>query len=268
MNASEYFEIENNGGIATLTLQRAEKRNALKREMIEQLLGAINHIHQDESVRLFILRAAGTVFCAGMDLGEMQQRAAAADKEQQWQRDSEVYCELLSQIFTLPVPTIAAVQGPALAGGVGLVLACDIVLATEQVFFSLPEPVRGITAAMVTPLLIHRVGSGPATYMLLNGERVPHDEALRLHLVHRLVAQDQLETEVAKLSKSILTGSPRALAITKQHVEDCANPDLIGKIQASIDVSARARETDDAREGLAAFLEKRQPNWVPDHPDG
>ena len=260
---SENSELRVEDGVATLTLRREQKRNALTRELIEQLLAQINHVHQDESVRLFVLRSSGSVFCAGMDLGEMQQRAVAEDRERQWQRDSEVYCELLSQIFNLPLPTVAVVQGPALAGGMGLVLACDIVLAADSVFFSLPEPMRGITAAMVTPFLIHRVGSGPATYMLLSGDRVAAEEAFRLHLVHRLVPAEELDAELERLQQSILTGSPRALAITKQHVEDCANSALLQQVQASIDVSAQARETDDAREGLAAFLEKRKPNWVP-----
>ncbi len=259
---AEFIDFEITDGVATITFQRAEKRNALKRDFIAEILQALNQIHQDESVRVFLLKAEGSVFCAGMDLGEMQERATAPDKEQQWQRDSDVYCEMLTQIFTLPVPTVAVLQGPVLAGGVGIVLACDIVLAADDVFFALPEPMRGITAAMVTPFLIHRVGAGPATYMLLHGGRVAADDAVRFGLIHQTATRDELERKSVELTDSILTGSPRALAITKKHISDCAAEDILQQVQASIRVSAQARETEDAREGLAAFLEKRKPNWM------
>ena len=258
---SKYIQFSIESGVATLTLDRAEKRNALKRDFIEEILGALDQVQQDEAVRVFVLNAAGSVFCAGMDLGEMQERATAENKEKEWQRDSEVFCEMVTKIYSLPVPTVAAIQGPVLAGGMGMILACDIVVAADSVFFALPEPMRGITAAMVTPFLIQRVGAGPATYMLLSGRRVSASEAERFGLAHQLTSNDQLAHEIEELKQSILTGSPRALAITKRHVDDCSAANLIQQVRASIGVSAQARETDDAREGLAAFLEKRKPNW-------
>ena len=144
-----------------------------------------------------------------------------------------------------------------------MILACDLMVASDNAFFMLPEPMRGITAAMVTPFLIHRIGAGPASYMLLSGERVPAEKALGLNLCHEVVPEDQFASRMESLIAAILTGSKSALAITKQHVAECLSGDLVAQVKKSVQVSAQARETADAREGLAAFLEKRKPNWQP-----
>jgi methylglutaconyl-CoA hydratase len=143
-------------GVARLTLDRADKRNALKRETLEEIVAAVKSVAADSTIRTFVLAANGPVFCAGMDLGEMQSRAESRDGKSDWARDSEVYRDALKSIYNLGVPTVAVVGGAVVAGGVGLVLACDLVVAGESAFFSLPEPARGITAAMVTPLLVYR----------------------------------------------------------------------------------------------------------------
>ncbi len=256
---SEFVKLATTAGVARLTLDRPDKRNALRREIIAALLDGVRQVASDPSVRVLVLAATGKVFCAGMDLGQMQERAESAEAADEYQQDSQVYRDLLVSLHELEIPVIAAVQGPALAGGVGLVVACDIVIASQDVFFMLPEPMRGITAAMVTPFLVHRIGAGPATYMLLSNERVA--AARSFGLCHDVVAADQLEARVDSLVQSILAGSRAAFAITKSHVADCSPGELVPLVDQSIAVSARARETDDAREGLAAFLEKRKPNW-------
>ena len=250
-------------GVGRITLARPEKRNALSRELISELTQAVDQLAADPALRVLVLAAEGSVFCAGMDLGEMQQRAADPDGAAQWQKDSEVYAELLSKLFHLPVPTIAAMQGPALAGGVGMILACDLVVAAEGSFVMLPEPMRGITAAMVTPFLVFRVGGGPATQMLLCGRRISAQRCHELGLVYQLADGDDLDTTVQRVTTSVLSGSPAALAITKRHLHSCAAAQLDALLQASIGVSAEARQSDDAREGLDAFLEKRDPAWCP-----
>ena len=259
----EYIKTEFENGVGRLTLNRPDKRNALKRDFIQEIQSGIQELKMNPDLRAFVLAANGTVFCAGMDLGEMQERAQSADGKAEWQRDSEVYCDVLIELYSLPVPTIAAVSGPALAGGMGMVLACDLLIASDNTFFMLPEPMRGITAAMVTPFLIHRIGTGPATYMLLSGERVSAQQALGLNLCHHVTSQDDFPNRIETLLASILTGSKSALQITKQHIAECLSSDLIQQVRKSVEVSARARETEDAREGLAAFLEKRKPNWQP-----
>ena len=260
----QFITVQCESGVGRITLNRPEKRNALKREFIEEINSAISRLAADSSLRALVIQAEGSVFCAGMDLGQMQERATSENGAEEWQRDSDIYCDLLTRLFQLPVPTIAAVSGPALAGGMGIVLACDLVIASDNAFFMLPEPMRGITAAMVTPFLIHRVGSGPATYMLLSGERVSAARAGGFGLCHDVVPADELCGRVNQLVEAILTGSPAALAITKQHVQRCAGIDLLADVKMSATVSAEARETADAREGLDAFLQKRKPNWQPD----
>ena len=259
----QYIRTEFSDGVGRLTLNRPEKRNALKRDFIEEIKQGIHELSQDEALRVFVLQAEGSVFCAGMDLGEMQERAQSADGKAEWQRDSEVYCDVLVDLYSLKVPTIAAVSGPALAGGMGMILACDLMIASDNTFFMLPEPMRGITAAMVTPFLVHRMGAGPATYLLLSGKRLTAEKAGQLSLCHEVVAAEEFTGQLDSLIQSVLTGSKSALEITKNHIAECLSVDLIAQVKKSILVSAEARETEDAREGLAAFLEKRQPHWQP-----
>ncbi len=255
--------LEINSATATLTLTRADKRNALKRETLTQLAEHLEEIRENKDVRLLVLAAEGTVFCAGMDLGEMQDRANSSMSKQEWHRDSEIYCEVLRRLYSLRIPTITAVNGPAVAGGMGLVLACDLVVASQNASFMLPEPMRGITAAMVTPLLLHRVGGGPATGLLLSGEKWTAERAFTLGLCHDVVPADRLSGRVQQLIHNILSGSREALAITKEHVSRMTGGLISQQLTDSMAISAIARETADAREGLQAFLEKRNPNWLP-----
>ena len=248
-------------GVGRITLNRPDKRNALTRQIIEDMLQAVTAMSANDELRVLLFDATGKVFCAGMDLGEMQERATSANSAEEWNQDSRVYADLLVAIFQLKVPTVATIQGPVLAGGMGFVLACDILIVAESAFFSLPEPMRGITAAMVTPLLVHRIGAGQAGYMLLAGERVSAQKALQIGLAHDVVVDDELQTRTSSLVQAIMTGSQAALAITKKHITDCVTMDVEQEIRKSIEVSAMARSTDDAREGLAAFLEKRKPSW-------
>lgn len=246
---------------AEIKLDRAAKRNALTRSLIEEFDHQINLLRADLNLRLLVLSAAGPVFCPGMDLDEMQSRARSENGKTEWLSDSEKYCQLLQNIFSCPFPVIAQLQGPVLAGGVGIVLACDMIVASSNAFFSLPEPARGITAAIVTPLLVHRAGCGVASQLLLSGERFSAERAFQLGLVHAVVSQEDLTERMSQLRQSILTGSPSALAITKQHLNSCASQNVIDQLRESIQISATARETPDAREGLSAFLEKRKPSW-------
>ena len=256
-----FVKSEIESGVGRITLCRADKRNALKRVFVEQLSSAVDALVADEALRVLVLQAEGSVFCAGMDLGEMQERAESADGKLEWQKDSEVFADLLLKLYHAPVPTVSVMQGPALAGGVGLILACDFIVANKDAFVMLPEPARGITAAMVTPFLVHRIGAGRANQLLLSGQRMTISRCHELGLVHSIAEENGLDGNVNELLESIMTGSKAALAITKKHIQNYGTGGLSEYLSASIGVSAKARETDDAREGLAAFLEKRKPNW-------
>jgi methylglutaconyl-CoA hydratase len=261
-------------GIARIVLNRPAKRNALSRDLLRQLRAAVDEAARDATVRLVILAAEGPAFCAGMDLGEMQSRAGRSDADAEWAEDTRIYRELLTAIFQLSVPTLAVVQGPALAGGLGLVLACDLgglglvlacdpVLASEAAVFALPEPKRGITAAVVLPLLLYRVGPAWSSNLLLSGESWPASLALRTGLCQEVVPADGLAARAESLAASILTGARSSLAVTKKHLQDCAAADLARQLDAGMKHSAEARAKPEAREGLAAFLEKRSPAWAP-----
>ena len=258
---SEVITQNESDGTCYIKLNRPAKRNALTRDLIESLLSAVKSVQENSSARVLILQGEGTVFCAGMDLKQMQERASDPNAKSLWEEDARIYRELLETLFNLPMPVIASVAGPALAGGFGLVLACDFIIASQEAFFSLPEPKRGIAAAVVTPFLIHRVGAGIANQWLLSGENISAERALMSGLCYQVTDPDHLLTATHALVQSILTGAPSALATTKKHLIDCLPADFKKLLDLSMEVSAKARETDDAREGLAAFLEKRPPKW-------
>lgn len=249
--------------VAYVTLSRPQKRNALSRDLIAQLTDAVTRASSDPGVRLLVLAAEGSVFCAGMDLAEMQFRAAQPNARELWQGDTQAYRDLLVALLTAPMPMLAAVQGPAVAGGVGLVAACDLVLAADAATFALPEPQRGITAAIVAPLLVHRVGPGPAGYLLLSGRGWTAGEAQRAGLCHEVCPADEFAERRDDLIGSVLRGGPSALRLTKRHLHETAGRHLVGEIDAAMQLSAEAREGDEARDGLAAFLERRSPAWFP-----
>jgi methylglutaconyl-CoA hydratase len=261
--STNLVEVSVQAGVFRITLKRADKRNALSRDLLKQLGDAVASAAADKETRVVLLASTGSVFCAGMDLAEMQETATQPDAKAVWQRDTEVYHDLLTSLFRLTVPTLAVVQGPVLAGGVGLVAACDLVVAADTASVALPEPKRGITAAVVLPLLVHRVGATPASWLLLSGEQWTAEAARRAGFFHELTPAASLESRAKALTASILTGAPSALAVTKQHLQACTTSDLERQLIDGMRHSAEARETTDAREGLAAFLEKRKPKWAP-----
>jgi len=249
-------------GVVQLTLNRPQKRNALTREMLAELLSRLNEIKELPDVRCVVLAANGPVFCAGMDLSQMQETSALPDAAKIWHTDTQLYHDVALALFQLSMPTLAVVQGGAIAGGLGLVLACDLVLAAETAVFSLPEPKRGITAAIVTPLLVHRTGPAGAALLLLSGASIDARRAQQLGICQTVVEPAQLDASADQLVASILTGAPEALAVTKRLLRATTASGLAEQLAQAAEISAQARETPEAREGLAAFLEKRAPSWT------
>ncbi|MGQ0635014.1 MAG: enoyl-CoA hydratase/isomerase family protein [Planctomycetaceae bacterium] len=248
-------------GVVTLSLNRPQKRNALTRELLTELAGSLREIESRADVRLLLLTGTGSAFCAGMDLGQMEETASRPDAREVWQADAALYRDVVATLFQLHCPTLAVVPGPALAGGLGLVAACDLVLAADKATFALPEPKRGITAAIVTPLLVYRTGAAAASLLLFSGKPVSAEPARELGLCHAVVPADQLSQAADELAGSVLTGAPGALATTKRLLLACAGPEVLAQLDRALVVSAEARETAEAREGLQAFLEKRPPAW-------
>ncbi len=254
-------------GVAQVLLDRPARRNALTRELLSQLSATVAEAAANPATRLLMLEGSGPAFCAGMDLDEMQQRAAAPDSKAQWDQDAAAFREALVAILKADVPTLAVVHGPAIAGGFGIVLACDLVLATPSAKFSLPEVKRGISPAVVSPLLLYRIGHGPSMPLLLEGGTIDGEEAYRLGLCHYLAPHEQLAERRRALVAAMLTGAPQALAVTKRLVRSFVLDTLIQQLEAGRKVSAEARGSSEAREGLTAFREKREPNWSSFRPD-
>lgn len=245
----------------TIILNRPEKRNALSRALLAELKQALEDLHIQRSVRAVILTGAGPAFCAGMDLQEMLDASREPDAKQRWQDDAELYRDLLEAMWRFPKPLIAAVNGPAMAGGAGLALACDIVIASQHARFGLPEPLRGVVAGMVAPLLVFRLGGGQAARLLMSALSVDAQEAHRIGLFHELVEPDALWPRAVEIAEQCVRCAGESLQLTKRLLNEMIAEHLPMLLTAGAAVSATARTTEAAAEGLAAFLEKREPKW-------
>ena len=247
----------------TLILNRPAKRNALSRPMLAELEQGLRDLHGQRKVRAVILTGAGPAFCSGLDLAEMRETslAEATQAQSQWYEDAVDYRELLQLMLRFPKPLIAAINGPALASGAGLALACDIVLAAEGATFGFPEPRRGLVAGVVAPLLAFRIGGGHAARLLLGAETISAAEAHRIGAVHEIVSADHLWPRAVALAEQCAASAPEALLLTKRMLNETVGEQLDTLLSAGSAVSATARTTEAASEGLAAFLEKRPPKW-------
>lgn len=246
---------------ASVILQRPDKRNALSRELLAELQQAFGDLHLERRVKAVILTGAGTSFCAGMDLAEMQATRGQPDAYARWAEDTEAYLELLLAMLRFPKPIVAAVNGPALAGGAGLVLASDVALAADSARFGLPEAKRGLVAGVVAPLLAFRCGGGHAAYLMLTAREVDAAEAHRLGLFQEVVAGDKLWPRAVQVVEEIAHSAPEALLLSKRVLNETVGEQLLTLLVAGAAASATARTTEAAAEGLAAFLEKRPPQW-------
>jgi methylglutaconyl-CoA hydratase len=254
-------EVKVNGHTGTITLNRPDKRNALSRALLAELVQAFDDLHQERRVRGVIVTGAGTAFCSGMDLAEMLETSRQENAHQRWYDDAVLYRDLIETMLRFPKPIVAAVNGPAVAGGAGLVLAADIVVASREAKFGLPEPLRGIVAGLVAPLLAFRIGGGAAAYLLLTSQVVAADAAAALGVFHEIVEEDQVLPRAAQVVDQCARGAPEALQLTKKMLNETIGEHLGTLLSAGAAVSATARTTEAAAEGLAAFVEKREPRW-------
>lgn len=245
----------------TIILNRPEKRNALNRQMLGELAQAFHDFHQERSVRAVIITGAGSAFCAGMDLSEMLETTQASDALAQWHADALAFRDLLEQMLLFPKPIIAAVNGPAIAGGAGLVLAADLVVAADAATFGVPEPRRGLVAGIVAPLLAFRAGGGNAANLLLAARTVDANAAFRMGLFHELVAENLVWAKAQKWGEECALSAPEALQLTKRMLNETIGEHLSVLLSAGAAASATARTTEAAVEGLTAFAQKRSPQW-------
>ena len=243
-----------------ITLNRPDRRNALSRELIAELTAAFERAANDPAARCVILTGAGAVFCAGMDLAELQESLDTPSESTPVWDDALRLARLYDRIYTLPKPTIAAVQGSALAGGAGLVTVCDLAISVPEAKFGYPEVRRGLVAAMVMPHLLRHVGERMARYLLLASELVSADDALHAGLVNEVVPAAGLMDRALALARACAEGGPNALARTKELLAQFSRQAL--SIGAAAQASAAPRLTDECREGLRAFFAKTPAPWA------
>jgi len=249
------------GHTGTIILNRPERRNALSRGLLRSLIEALADLHLERRVRAVVITGAGSSFCAGMDLAEMSATSKSDDPRAQWHEDAVQYLELVETMLRFPKPLIAAVNGPAVAGGAGLVLACDIVVAADDARFGFPEARRGIVAGLVAPLLVFRIGAGHAARLLLTASLTDAQEAYRIGVFHRLVAADHVWPRATEMAGECAECAPESLQLTKRLINETIGEHLGTLLAAGAAASATSRTTEAAAEGLAAFLEKRPPKW-------
>jgi methylglutaconyl-CoA hydratase len=241
--------------VTVLTLNRPERRNALTIELLTELTAAIKMASDEPQKRVLILRGAGAAFCTGMDLKEAADHSKA-------HATAEMVANALIAISQSRLVTIAAVHGAAVAGGAGVMSACDFIVAAQGTKMGYPEVRRGLVAGLVMTFLRRQVGERNIRELLLGSELIDADQAKRIGLVNRVVAQDELMIEAQRFAQSVLQGAPGALTQTKRLVEELWSSSVSEDIQVALKYHMQAREAEEAREGIAAFNEKRKPKWV------
>jgi methylglutaconyl-CoA hydratase len=251
---------EINGGVGRLTLNRPAVHNAFDDRLIGQLTAALLSLEADRRVRFVVLAAAGKSFSAGADLAWMQRMAGYTERENL--EDARALAGLMSTLDRLAKPTVALVQGAAFGGGVGLIACCDVAIASEAATFSLSEVKLGLIPAVISPYIVAAMGPGAARRFILTGERFSARRALHHGLVHEVVPADRLEETGRHVLDHLAQGGPQAQADAKDLILSLAGkPTDRAMIEETAERIAWIRVGEEAREGLAAFLEKRKPGW-------
>jgi methylglutaconyl-CoA hydratase len=241
--------------VTVLTLNRPERRNALTIQLLNELIAAIKVASDESHERVLILRGAGTVFCAGLDLKE------AADQRKA-HLSGDLVAKTLVTLSQASLITIAAVHGAAVAGGAGLMSACDFVVAAEGTKIGYPEVRRGLVAGLVMTFLRRQLGERDVRELLLGSELIDARRAREIGLINRVVPADDVMNEAMKIADSALQGAPGALLQTKRLIEELWSSSVKEDVDRALKYHMQARESDEAREGIAAFNEKRKPNWA------
>jgi methylglutaconyl-CoA hydratase len=252
------IQLSHDAGVATVTLNRPDKRNAISFELIDDLLRAFDEVAKSDAI-ILILTGAGKAFCSGMDLDNLKELTGRSPEQNL--QDSQTMVRLFRALYEFPKVTIAAVNGAAVAGGTGLALLCDFTLAVPETKFGYTEVRIGFVPAIVSTFLLRQVGEKQARDLLLTGRLFGAEEAARLGLINEIVAPEQLMPRARELGALLMQNSPSSLRATKQLLTDHSRADLDVQIQAALRENAAIRSTADFREGVSSFLEKRKPVW-------
>jgi methylglutaconyl-CoA hydratase len=250
-------QLETQGDLTTVRLHRPDARNALDEGLISELTQAFGAL--PASTRIVVLAGSGPAFCAGADVQWMKRSRSFTREENE--RDAAALAALLKAVDDCPFPTLARIHGAALGGGVGLVAVCDIAVADEQATFGFPEVRLGLVPAVISTFVLPRIGARAARRYFLTGERFAAPQAMAMGLVHETATGDALDARIDAIIRELRQGAPRALGAAKTLIRTVAALPRDRAVEESIRTIAELRVSPEAQEGLAAFLEKRKPNW-------
>jgi methylglutaconyl-CoA hydratase len=253
------IQLAYDSGVAIITLNRPDKRNAISFELIDDLLHALKEVETSDAIVL-IVTGAGKAFSAGMDLENL--KVLIGRTPEQNLQDSQTMVRLFRSLYEFPKVTIAAVNGPAIAGGTGLALLCDFTLAVPEAKFGYTEVRIGFVPAIVSTFLLRQAGEKHARDLLLTGRIIGAEEAARMGLVNEIVAPENLMARARELAALLMENSPASLRATKKLLNDHSRAELDTQIEAAVRENAAVRTTADFREGITSFLEKRKPVWT------
>lgn len=255
----------------TILINRPAHRNALTRPMVQQIGAALDDLYFEKRVRAIVLTGAGATFSVGLDLAESQAAEplspaqetadAAFHNEKEWGEEAGELRDVLVRMFEITKPIIAAVNGLALSFGASLVAASDIVVAAETAEIGVPDARQGLVAGLAAPLLCHRIGAGHTARMLFTGTQLSALDAVRLGLFHELVPVDKVWARAMQIAADCALGAPQAVQLTKRLLHETSGDQLATQLSAGAVMRATSRTTAAAKEGVAADLENRAPNW-------
>ena len=258
---TQNLRITQTGAVAHITLTQPQIRNAFSDEVIAEITAAFTEVGGRADVRAVVLAAEGPAFCAGANLNWMRRMADYTRQENL--ADAAKLAEMLRVIYECPKPTVARVQGDVYAGGMGLVAACDMAVAVDTAGFCLSEVKIGLIPATISPYVIRAMGARAAHRYFLTAERFSAAQALRIGLVHEVVGADALDATVADLVGALLGAGPNAVRQCKRLVQDVAERDISRLlIERTVEGIADIRASDEGKEGVQSFLQKRKPNWL------
>lgn len=258
---SEYqtLNLTKQSGVATIQLNRPEIHNAFDDRMIAELTQIFVDVLASPDIRVLVITGVGKSFCAGADMNWMRRMKSYSLAENR--EDATKLSEMLERLYSLPIPTIAQVNGAAVGGGVGLVSACDIAIASETAVFSLSEVKLGLVPACISPYLLRRMPAGKLRPYFLSGIRISAEKAKELGLIYEVVPEKDLSATVTSLVENLLQCGPKAIKMAKELLDQIPGMDAAQYMPYTAEMIANLRIGDEGQEGLTAFLDKRKPKW-------
>ena len=255
MTKTNFVIREEEKGILFLSLNRPEKRNALNIALLKEICHCYEEAAKNHAIRAIIIKGEGPIFCSGLDLEE------AMDIKVE-EESAQFMSHALRAVYDCPALTIAAVHGAALAGGAGLMAACDFTIATESTHFAFPEVKRGLVAAQIASILLRQLSGRHVRELLLLGEMINAEQAVSMGLINKIVPEDSLQNAAYALAKTALRNAPGAMRKTKHVIDILSATPLSDDLMKVMPFHLEARQSPEAKEGMRAFLEKRDPAWL------